>query len=167
MLSRMYRPEEHPSKELYAQLEQGLAPMEREALLEHLEACIPCMDRYLARLEEDPLLEPPPGMEDRIIQAVREDFRLRRRKIIFVNTAKLAVAVCLTMVLSLGGVFTTLSGSQKALLERQSIRQEQTLPEERRSDAVGQLLSDFSVGFRTFARSFNGFPAGLELQPNR
>ena len=146
---------EHPSLDLYARPDLALA--DREALLLHLEECIPCMNQYLAALEEGRLEEPPPGMEERILQALREDARRRRRKILFVNTAKLAVAVCLTMVLSLGGVFNALGGRE--LLERQPPAGQELLapsPWEGRPFSDG-FLTDLKTGFRTFARAFNSF----------
>jgi len=107
----------HPPPEV---MEEGLSLSERKLLLSQLESCPEYMDAYLETLTEDVLLSPPEGMEARILDAIHlETLRQRRDRSLAMQIVRLAVAVCLTMVLSVGGVFQALGEAPVLFLEKQ------------------------------------------------
>lgn len=152
----------HLTGEAFAELDAGeLSVQDRKLLLTHLEDCIGCMDDFLETLTEESLIEPPDGMEDRILAAVREEAgKQKQSRILLLKITKLAVAVCLTMVLFAGGVFQ-FAGRAAMLRQPDRIEQQaQTAPrqEERsRKNALGQIFSGINDGFIDFAKSFNSF----------
>lgn len=115
MLDKLYFQSGHLTAAALFSLEcGGLSEAERLLILTHLEQCPDCMERYLESLEGATLLEPPRGLEEAIAGAVRDEYQARKqKKVKLIQVAKLAVAVCLTMVLSLSGIFPLLGKGDK------------------------------------------------------
>jgi len=171
-------------------MKKALSLSEKKQLLFYLESSPACMDAYLETLTEDALLSPPEGMEERILDAVHlETLRRRRDRSLAMQLVRLAVAVCLTMVLSLGGVFQALGEAPVLLLERrqESTVQERMLLEKRLSErqaaqqqaaqqaarqenaqwgqapgknVLGDLFDGMNAGFIDFAKTVNRLGRG-------
>lgn len=146
-----------------------LTQEDRVLLLSHLESCRECMSRFLDTLEEGCLLTPPEGLEDRVAAAVAEESvrqtegrRAHRARILQIT--KLAVAVCLTMVLFYGGSIALWMKRNPALVQcpEQTTQEEHHADrrpnEEKRADS-GSFLTDLgrsiSDGFLQFADLLN------------
>lgn len=86
--------------------EQGMLTDEESYLfLCHIESCDECGGKYLELLSASELTEPPPELSDNIMAEIGKINEKRSdKKILAVQFVKLAVAVCLTMVLFFGGV---------------------------------------------------------------
>lgn len=138
-------------------------------LLSHLESCRECMSRFLDTLEEDRLLTPPEGLEVRIAVAVSEEYakqttgkRARRARVLQIT--KLAVAVCLTMVLFYGGGLALWKSRDAALVQPPGSTVQEpadtgSRPVDGKHTGSGSFLTDLgrsiSDGFFKFADSLN------------
>ena len=166
MLDELYFRSGHLTAAAFAMLDcGGLTEEERILVLTHLEQCRDCMDGYVASLVDDALLVPPEGLEERIAGTVQEEYLIqKKKKTKLIQISKLAVAVCLTMVLSLSGLFPLLGGSTK----KQSPGSPQTTyqaPEPKEYKPRENTLSDISgtinSNMNKFAAIFrNGFNFG-------
>ncbi len=166
MLDEIYFQAGHITRDAFAMLEKGqLSPEEREQLLAHMQNCPHCMDDFMDGLTEDSLMEVPAGLEPRILCAVEEEDekrKAREKKIIAVKITKLAIAVCLTMVLFTSGVFSYIGGAQQRMLDRQNqAAQNQTVGKEplhsRKENRLDEFWNSINSGFMDFARDFNSF----------
>lgn len=165
MLDRLYFTDGHLTPAAFAALDEGiLSDEDRELFLAHLENCASCMDRYIELLTDDVLTAPPDGLEDRIMEAVRAEQQQvepsRERKILAIKIAKLAIAVCLTMVLFFGGVFDFIGNTSKGFAQNNTqIKIEQELEQnkqhsEREEGRFSNWMTDFQKGFNQFAKKF-------------
>lgn len=161
MLDSRYFVKGHLTAEAFQWLDTGETDvLVRERMLTHLDDCPACMDHYLEVLTEETLLEPPEGMEERILYCIHEDYSRRKKgKIIFVKATKLTVAVCLTMVLFAGGVFDFLRNAPK-MAESRPRQSEQLLSvqkDSQRKEDRRNWLEEWNSDFIGFAKSLNTF----------
>lgn len=162
MLDRLYFWNGHLTPEAFAALEAGvLSDEDRELILAHLETCADCMNDYIATLTDDALIEPPEGLEERIMCAVRaeqpQDSPQKKRKVLAIQFMKLAVAVCLTMVLLFSGVFDFIGNTSKNLAQRNApIKMEQQVTQrpEQEEGRFTDWMTGFRDGFNQFAKKF-------------
>lgn len=103
-------------------------------LLEHLDACPTCMDRYIAAMCEMPQEDAPspqgwPVMESRLEAAItqqeEEDARQEARKrqqVVIIGITKLLVALAMTFLLFFSGVFGAIGKYSGLLFEKMDSR---------------------------------------------
>ena len=148
----------HCSSETFLLLENGgLTAEERSRILQHLEECVDCMDAYMDSLSEEVLLEPPEGMEQRILQAVsREKRKKKESKVLAIQFVKLAVAVCLTLVMMAGGVFDFASREPRNAVENNAplSAAEQVQAQQPKQGLISAVMRGFSDGFNQWAYGF-------------
>ena len=163
----------HLTPEAFDALDAGeLTDEERALMLAHLESCRGCMSDYIDRLADGVLLEPPDGLEERIGAAVRAEWTEelvaeRRKKARIIQFTKLAVAVCLTVVVSVGSFQLTgiLRGRNFVEFKPSATAQQAAVPPEQRPEEGENPLAGFvrgiSQGFSQFADAINfGFNFG-------
>lgn len=101
MLDKVYFKSGHLTSLTYIMLESGAFDTnEKQLVLSHLSSCESCMESYLASLTEDSLIEPSAELIDTImdnIGHIKDEMKEKSRKSIFMQFAKLSIAVCLTM----------------------------------------------------------------------
>lgn len=133
-------------------------------LLLHLEACPSCMDTYIDTLCTSQPDEPAAGtsaLQDRILTSInREKRRIRGRTLAF-NTAKISVAVALTMLLFFSGAFHRLEEGTSYIL--QQISADQTPPpsgDDTEKNHWEQLAFSYNAGFQTLVDRIQAFFIG-------
>lgn len=151
MLDQTYFDNGHLSSVALDSLVNGaLSPRDTQLLLIHLEHCPACMDAYITALEGVPLEEPPADLEQRVLDRVAQTPPHRNRAPVAVGILKLAVAVCLTMLLLFGNVFHLVFTSSENLAQHLAVT----------SEASGEshwtaFASDFQQGFSDLINRFN------------
>ena len=75
----------------------------RLEIAEHLSFCDKCVERYVNLLCEEPLLDPVVPA----VPKVQSEIRRKMRTVFFNRYMRVGVAACLTLILWLGGVFST------------------------------------------------------------
>lgn len=127
----------------------ALDDKEKELLLFHIIKCDKCMQEYTQSLTEELLIEPPSGLEQKIIKAVEVEYEKKRNsKILSVQFVKLAIAVCITMVMLIGGVFDYIGNVPNEMMKEKPQKNQKAC-------FITQLGQDFSQAFNDFAYSFN------------
>lgn len=130
----------------------GLSDDERELILTHILACDECMETYTESLTDDALVEPPQGLESKILKEVDETASKKQEsKVLAIQFTKLGIAVCLTMVLMFGGAFDFIKNMD--FTEKHPPIPNNTIRVEAR---LGETISyKFNKGFNEFASSIN------------
>ena len=161
MLDNRYFCDGHLTAEAFSALDrEELSVDERYLFLSHLENCRSCMDDYTDYLTDESLLSPPEGLQNRIAGEIKKEYTTRRRsKTIALQVGKLAVAVCLTMVFFLGGVFEFINSTGKVdpqVAAPPSSEQMRKKPKEvkPRDNKLAEIASGFNAGFSKFAELF-------------
>lgn len=161
MLDQEFFCHRHLTTDAYAALEADVLTLrDRELILLHLENCEKCMDSYLECLTEESLIKPPEGLNERIMEAVICEPQKRASGSNF-RFLKLAVAVCLTMLLFTGGGL--LDYLSKVPNEMHSAKlpvvEESISPPTFKKNPLAKYLNGFQQEFNKFARdimfSFN------------
>lgn len=177
MLHEQYFCDGHLTDAAFAALdEQTLTMPERELLLAHLESCPVCMERWLDGVAAQPLSEPPAGMEERILDAVsREGAKRKQGRIRVIQFTKLAIAVCLTMMLTVG-VLPYLAGLEQkqqqfpnavlSFQEQIELQKEEGRAAGQKNASLDAVFDSLHTGFRQMADfiNFGGRDAAAEWQ---
>lgn len=158
MLDKSYFQNGHLTPAVFEALQAETLPQEdRILVLTHLENCSVCMDAYLDSLAAGAILDPPQDMEKEILSAVHAE-RTRRKgaKVRRIQYTKLAVAVCLTMVLSVGGFFQLQgrAASKPVKYEKPAVEQEAVTPP-KPGFSFDTFWDSINEGFYQFADFFN------------
>jgi hypothetical protein len=148
MLDKSYYANGHLTQLAFLMLEAGvLTEEERELMLTHLSSCDECMERYVNSLTEDTLLEPPTTLEQDILSRISEqNIKQKQTKILAMQFVKLGIAVCITMVLFIGGIFDFITSVPQP--------KEETKPKVSQSKFV-DFSNKMTDGFNQFAYHFN------------
>ena len=140
-------------------------------LLEHLNACPACMDRYIAAVCEMPPEEAPSDegweavvarVEAAIVRQSEEDARqeaAKRQQVIIIGAAKLLVALAMTFLLFFSGVFTAIGKYSGLLFEKMDSRIETILTEQ---DAEDTQKPDDETDEDKDSWTWEGFALGIQ-----
>lgn len=150
MLNQLYFNHGHLTAMAFLMLETDeLSQEEKEMILFHLSECDDCMKAYVDSLTEESLIEPPTDLEVKIIQSVvTENGKKKKSKIISIQFVKLGLAVCITMVMLIGGVFDFIGDMPIKMIETAP-------PKEEKANVLYEMTQNFSNSFNKFAFSFN------------
>lgn len=149
MLDKTYYVNGHLTQLALLMLETGaLTAQERELVLTHLSNCEECMQLYLDNLTEEALIEPPENLEQNILAGISNESKKKRQsKIITMQFVKLGIAVCMTMVLLVGGIFDFITFVPPTDNQPPKPQQKQ--------HQFFNFSNQFMDGFNQFAYNFN------------
>lgn len=144
----LFHEDGHLNDEAFEALAQG-TPDEMQLLevSEHLGFCAPCMERYLAALDEDALLPAPAGLQGDVMRKVRKA-NARPKLIRLRKYVTVAAAACLVVALWASGFFSALQ-NPTALSDRrmqQAETQMQTQPSPGPRDYLNSAVTALSDG---------------------
>ena len=118
------------------------------------------MDDYTDHLTDESLLSPPDGLQDVIAGEIKKEYTAHRRgRVIALQTGKLAVAVCLTMLFFWGGVFEFINGAGRIAppaAPQQASGETLKKPKEikPRDNKLAEIAYGFNTRFSKFAELF-------------
>lgn len=134
---------------------------EKQLLLSHIGNCESCMNEYVDSLTEDSLIEPSESLTTRIMEAVyTENEEKKNSNIIAIQFVKLAIAVCLTMVIFFSGALGFSIGSNQRIDNEISYSQQQKPKpnqenKEHRAGLFDNIASNLNRGFSGLADKIN------------
>lgn len=148
MLDKSYYANGHLTQLAFLMLEAGaLTEEERELVLTHLSSCNDCMQLYVESLSEDTLMEPPEMLEQNILKHISShNIKKKQTKILTMQFVKLGIAICITMVLFVGGIFDFMTSVPPP--------KEEPKPQESQNQFL-DFANSFNNGFNEFAHNFN------------
>lgn len=148
-----------------------LAEEEKIDVLEHLDYCSDCMELYLDSIDELCCATPDAALEPTIVSAIaayKEDQKKKKRKITFFQSAKLAMAVCLTMVMFWGGAisFSRTNGNDLTADTAAPSAEEPLISMDNKfiKRSPGNFFIDM---FDSYDRWFNEFVSGVNLPKSK
>lgn len=102
----LFNENNHLKETAFLMEEQGMLTKEESYLfLCHIESCSECMGKYIEYVEQGAQIEPPSELISNISKEAKKVREKRNeKKTLIIQLVKLAVAVCLTMVLFFGGI---------------------------------------------------------------
>lgn len=140
----------------------GLSEKEKKEILYHITVCDDCMTLYVESLDCEFIVEPPKEMESKILSAVsNEKQKKRTRKTMAIQFVKLGIAVCITMVLFVGGIFDIVVEAPNKMIkyaqsvQEQSNQQPVKPKEEEIKENKPSLADNLNDAFISFADFFN------------
>lgn len=146
----LFREDGHLTDEgLQAVVDGDLSELSRLETSEHLSFCDECLVRYLALLEETPLLVPETPVRTGVMQRLKR----RARTILFSRYATVAAAVCLVVAMWGSGFFQSISSRA----EERNTRPDTgvtTSQEEGAGSRTSSLLNDAASGAADAVNSF-------------
>lgn len=164
MLDQRYFENGHLSQTALDALAMGtLSPHGTHLLLIHLEHCPSCMDAYIATLDTVPLEQPPEDLEQHILEQVEQVSHSRNSSSVAIGFLKLAVAVCLTMLLFFANVFDRVFTSSEHLAQYLAVASEASGENQWAAFASG-FQQGFSDLINRFNDLFNGDASNNETQ---
>ncbi len=155
MLDNAYFKNGHLTALSFLMLDSGeLSDREKELILYHLSNCNECMMKYVDSLTEDTLIDPPSGLEQKILNKISSQRTNKKHgNSIAIQFVKLAIAISITMVLFVSGVFELIESFPTEMIKNnreKQIEQSQST----------KITDDISNSFNQFAQKFNNFYKG-------
>lgn len=159
MLDKVYFSNDHLTALSFFMLDnESLELEEKQLVLSHISSCSFCMERYVDSLTDDSLIEPSPGLSNRIMDVIHSEQNVKKNtKILVMQFAKLGVAVCLTMTIFFSGLLGFAYPPRDSIEnDRQpAVVEHQPKPQEEPSGFFSNIADSINKGFYDFADQIN------------
>lgn len=162
MLDKLYYKDSHLTSLAFLMLDNDeLNLEEKQLVLAHINTCDKCMDKYIESLTDESLLEPNSNLASKIINAIDSQEHVKKgTKVLTIQFVKLAVAVCLTMVIFFSGALgITLNTPHHIQNNIDTTQSEKPKPkvekDNNKFDFFDSFTSSFNRGFSGLADQIN------------
>jgi hypothetical protein len=130
-------------------------------LLDHLESCSECMDKYIHSVTAGGLEEPPAVLNERIMEKIKSEKPGQGGvQVVFINILKMGVGVSLALLLFFSGAFQKISSGAASLIDLIGERREPSQSYQPPKKTLNTFFANIDSGFSDFAAQLNSLFKG-------